>query len=163
MAISLPEQFNKKETNTLSFGPKKIIIGMETDLTGGGKGTSTTPELLNEYGYIRIPWPLRGSSRSFIDGDTFKVSNVEVPRIPPQLVGVIDSDKKFTIYVNGVNIPAPKWSSEVSGSDLYINFNTGSLSEGGVYPTDLLSTTSSLGYILENTDEFGITGKFIEL
>ena len=76
---------------------------------------------------------------------------------------MIDSDKKFTIYVNGVNIPTPKWSSEVSGSDLYINFNTGSLSEGGVYPTDLLSTTSSLGYILENTDEFGITGKFIEL
>ena len=163
-AYLLPEQFNKKETNTLSFGPKKIIIGMETDLTGGGKGTSTTPELLNEYADTLEYLALRGSaSGSFIDADTFKVSNVEVPRIPPQLVGVIDSDKKFTIYVNGVNIPAPKWSSEVSGSDLYINFNTGSLSEGGVYPTDLLSTTSSLGYILENTDEFGITGKFIEL
>ncbi len=163
-AYLLPEQFNKKETNTLSFGPKKIIIGMETDLTGGGKSTSTTPELLNEYADTLEYLALRGSaSGSFIDADTFKVSNVEVPRIPPQLVGVIDSDKKFTIYVNGVNIPAPKWSSEVSGSDLYINFNTGSLSEGGVYPTDLLSTTSSLGYILENTDEFGITGKFIEL
>ena len=79
---------------------------METDLTGGGKGTSTTPELLNEYSDTLEYLTLRGStSGSFIDGDTFKVSNVEVPRIPPQLVGVIDSDKKFTIYVNGVNIP----------------------------------------------------------
>jgi len=37
------------------------------------------------------------------------------------------------------------------------------LQEGGTYPTDLITTINDLGYILESTDEIGVTGKFIEL
>ena len=50
-----------------------------------------------------------------------------------------------------------------SNDEIIFNLATGSLSVGGVYPADLQSTQTELGYILENTDEFGITGKFIEL
>jgi hypothetical protein len=46
--------------------------------------------------------------------------------------------------------------------EIVFSFATGSLSEGGSYPDDLQSTDTHLGYILENTDEFGVTGKFIE-
>ena len=47
--------------------------------------------------------------------------------------------------------------------EIIFNFSTGSLSVGGSYPANLISTENDLGYILENTDEFGITGKFIEV
>ena len=165
-AYLLPEKFNKKPTNQLSFGPKKIIIGMETDLTGGGSNgvVSAKPELINEYADVLNYLSLRGSSSgSYLDDDTFIVSNVEIPKVPPSLVDSFDEDRKYNIYINGVNIPSAKWTTEVSGSNLLVNFNTGSLSEGGVYPTDLVTTTTELGYNITGSDEFGITGKFIEL
>ena len=137
---------------------------METDLTGGSGNGFTTPKLINEYSDILDYLALRGSaSGSFVDADTFKVSNVEVPQIPPYLVDSFDLDKRFSIYINGVKISSQKWSTEVDGSDLLINFSTGSLAVSGSYPADLVTTATDLGYILENTDEFGITGKFIEL
>ena len=43
-------------------------------------------------------------------------------------------------------------------NEIYFNFSTGSLDGDG----NLISNTTDLGYVLENTDEFGITGKFIE-
>lgn len=165
-AYLLPEKFNKKPTNQLSFGPKKIIIGMETDLTGGGSNgvVSAKPELINEYADVLNYLSLRGaSSGSYLDDDTFVVSNIEVPKVPPSLIDSFDEDRKYNIYINGVNIPSAKWTTEVSGSNLLVNFNTGSLSEGGVYPTDLVTTTTELGYNITGSDEFGITGKFIEL
>lgn len=163
-AYLLPEKFNKKKTNEISFGPKKVIVGMEADLTGGGQSGFTTSKLINEYSDILDYLALRGSaSGSFIDGDTFKVSNVEVPIIPPQLIGSFDLDKKFNIYINGVRISSRKWNTQIDGTDLLINFNTGSLPVSGSYPDDLITTDNDLGYILENSDEFGITGKFIEL
>ena len=162
-AYLLPEQFNKQKTNELTFGPKRIVLGLETDLTGG-QSVPTTAAMINEYSDVMDYLALRGSaSGSFVDADTFKLSNVDVPLVPPSLVDAFDADKKFSMYINGVRIPSKKWTTNVSGSDMYITFNTGSLPVSGSYPDDLLSTTSSLGYILENTDEFGITGKFIEL
>ena len=54
----LPEKFNKKPTNILSFGPKKVIIGQETDLTGG-KNKYSEQSLLNEYSDT-LEYDLRG-------------------------------------------------------------------------------------------------------
>ena len=162
-AYLLPEQFNKKDTNILSFGPKRIVIGLETDMTGG-ELTYTEPKMINEYADILNYLALRGSSSgSYLDDDTFEVKNVEVPHTPPSLVSSFDNTRRFNIYVNGVQIPSAKWSTEVSGSSLLVNFNTGSLSEGGSYPDDLVTTATELGYHLTGSDEFGITGKFIEL
>ncbi len=162
-AYLLPEQFNKKDTNILSFGPKKIVIGLETDMTGG-ELTYTKPKMINEYADILNYLSLRGaSSGSYLDDDTFEVKNVDVPHTPPSLVNSFDNTRRFTIYINGVQIPTAKWNTEVSGSSLLVNFNTGSLSEGGEYPTDLVTTATELGYHLTGSDEFGITGKFIEL
>ena len=104
-AYLLPEQFNKKETNILSFGPKKIVIGLETDMTGG-ELTYTKPKMINEYADILNYLSLRGaSSGSYLDDDTFEVKNVEVPQTPPSLVSSFDNTRRFTIYINGVNVP----------------------------------------------------------
>ena len=158
-AYLLPEKFNKKPTNILSFGPKKVIIGQETDLTGG-KNKYSEQSLLNEYSDTLEYMALRGAtSGSLVDADTFKIANVEVPPVPPSLSSSFTKDQKFNVYINGLKIPHTKWDTEVSGSDLLFNFTSGSLDGEG----NLVATSTDLGYELDNNDEFGVTGKFIEL
>ena len=170
-AYLLPEQFDNESTHKKSLRPKKVVWGTETDLTGLGKGGSVTnsqleKQLYNEYSDIIDFMSIRGSKEAtFVDADTVKLENVELPKLPPDLVGVFDTNDWFRVYINGVFIPNAKYSYTGSYEDneIYFNFSTGSLSVGGTYPDDLQSTSNDLGYILENDDEFGITGKFIEL
>jgi hypothetical protein len=168
-AYLLPEQFDNQSTHKKSISPKKVVWGTETDLTGLNQGgvTNSTVEkrLYNEYSDIIDFMSIRGSQQAtFVDADTFKLSNVELPKLPPELNGVFDTNDWFRVYINGVFIPHHKYSytGSYGNSEIEFNFSTGSLSVGGSYPDDLQSTQTDLGYILENTDEFGVTGKFIE-
>jgi hypothetical protein len=109
---------------------------------------------------------IRGSQEAtFVDADTVKLENVELPKLPPELNGVFDTNDWFRVYINGVLIPHTKYSytGSLIENEIYFNFSTGSLEVSGSYPTDLISSPTDLGYILESDDEFGITGKFIEL
>ena len=169
-AYLLPEQFDNESTHKKSISPKKVVWGLETDLTGldGGNVTNSSvkKKLVNEYSDVIDFIAVRGSIQgSFVDADTMKISGVELPKLPPELIGTFNEDEWFRVYVNGVIIPKAKYNYvyQDSTDEVYFNFATGSLSVGGVYPADLQSTQTELGYILENTDEFGITGKFIEL
>ena len=170
-AYLLPEQFDNETTHKKSLRPKKVVWGTETDLTGLGRGGSVTnsqleKQLYNEYSDIIDFMSIRGSQEAtFVDADTVKLQNVELPKLPPDLVGVFDTNDWFRVYINGVFIPNSKYSYTGSYGDneIYFNFSTGSLSVSGSYPDDLQSSATDLGYILESDDEFGITGKFIEL
>lgn len=170
-AYLLPEQFDNETTHKKSLRPKKVVWGTETDLTGLRKGGSVTnsqieQQLYNEYSDIIDFMSIRGSQEgTFVDADTFKLTNVELPKLPPDLVGVFDTNDWFRVYINGIFVPNTKYSytGSYSENEIYFNFNTGSVTEGGIYPDDLQSSETDLGYILESTDEFGITGKFIEL
>ena len=149
--------------------PKKVIWGTETDLTGlnGSSSTNSSIEkkMYNEYSDIIDFMSIRGSQEAtFVDADTIKLENVELPKLPPELNGVFDVTDWFRVYVNGVFVPSTKYSytSSYANNEIVFNFSTGSLSVGGSYPDDLVSTTTDLGYILESDDEYGITGKFIE-
>lgn len=167
-AYLLPEQFDNESTHKKSIIPKKVVWGTETDLTGlnGGEVPFSKQTLYNEYSDVIDFMSIRGSKEAtFIDADTFKLTNVELPKLPPELEGVFNVSDWFRIYINGVFVPTAKYSytGSYSTNEIIFNFATGSLSVGGTYPTDLQSTQTELGYILENTDEFGITGKFKEL
>jgi hypothetical protein len=167
-AYLLPEQFDNESTHKKSIVPKKVVWGTETDLTGlnGGEVPFSKQTLYNEYSDVIDFMSIRGSKEAtFIDADTFKLTNVELPKLPPELEGVFNVSDWFRIYINGVFVPTAKYSytGSYSTNEIIFNFATGSLSVGGTYPTDLQSTQTELGYILENTDEFGITGKFKEL
>lgn len=168
-AYLLPEQFDNETTHKKSLTPKKVVWGTETDLTGLGSnvtGRTVEKQLYNEYSDVIDFMSIRGSQEAvFVDADTIKLTNVELPKLPPELVGVFDTSDWFRVYINGVFIPNTKYSytGSYSDSEIELNFSTGSVSEGGVYPDNLESSTTDLGYILENTDEIGVTGKFIEL
>ena len=167
-AYLLPEQFDNESTHKKSITPKKVVWGTETDLTGlnGGEVPFSKQTLYNEYSDVIDFMSIRGSKEgTFIDADTFKLTNVDLPKLPPELDGVFNLKDWFRIYINGVFIPSEKYSytGSYSNNEIEFNFLTGSLSVGGSYPDDLQSSQTELGYILENTDEFGVTGKFKEL
>tara|TARA_A200000159_G_C7335135_1_gene344746 strand:+ start:1021 stop:2181 length:1161 start_codon:yes stop_codon:yes gene_type:complete len=167
-AYLLPEQFDNEKTHKKSFTPKKVVWGLETDLTGlsGGNITNSTvkKQLYNEYSDVIDFMSIRGSHRTtFVDADTVKLENVELPKLPPELDGVFNVEDWFRVYINGVFIPNGKYTYEYNAPEIYFNFSTGSVSDGGTYPDDLQSTSTDLGYILSGSDEIGITGKFIEL
>ena len=169
-AYLLPEQFDNESTHKKSISGKKVVWGLETDMTGldGGNVTNSTikKKLMNEYSDAIDFISIRGSKQgSFVDADTMKLTSVEQPKLPPELIGTFNEDEWYRVYINGVLIPKAKYNVvyQDNTDEIYFNFSTGSLSEGGTYPTDLQSTTTDLGYILENDDEFGVTGKFIEL
>jgi len=157
-AYLLPEQFDNRSTHKKSFSAKKVVWGLETDLTGlGGSSTNniSKQKMYNEYSDIIDFMSVRGSKQAvFVDADTFKLTNVELPKLPPELNGVFDASDWFRVYINGVFIPSTKYSYTNSyvNNEIIFNFSTGSS-----------ASTTDLGYILENTDEFGVTGKFIEL
>ena len=166
-AYLLPEQFDNESTHKKSITPKKVVWGVETDLTGGGGTPSLAKQsLYNEYSDVIDFMSIRGSQRAtFVDADTAKITNVELPKLPSELNGVFDTKDWFRVYLNGVFVPSTKYSytGSYGSNEITFNFPTGSLSVGGSYPADLIATSTELGYILENTDEIGITGKFIEL
>jgi hypothetical protein len=167
-AYLLPEQFNNETTHKKSLTPKKVVWGLETDLTGlsGGNGTNSEvkKKMYNEYADIIDFMSIRGSKQTiFVDADSVKLTSVDKPKLPPELDGVFNTDDWFRVYVNGVYIAHQKYNYEEVGTEITFNFNTGSLSEGGTYPTDLVSSDVALGYIISSSDEVGITGKFIEL
>ena len=164
-AYLLPEQFDNETTHKKSIKPKKVVWGTETDMTGGEISFSKQ-KLYNEYSDVIDFMALRGSQEAtFVDADTVKLTNVELPKLPPELDGVFNVNDWFRVYINGVFVPHTKYSytGSYGTNEIVFNFSTGSLSEGGTYPDDLQSSTTDLGYILENDDEYGITGKFKEL
>jgi hypothetical protein len=164
-AYLLPEKFDNEPTTRKSLSPKRVVWGVETDLTGRRINMSDQ-SMYNEYSDVIDFMSIRGSEEStYVSPDTVKLTNVKLPKRPPELSDVITDDDYFRVYINGVFIKPEKYEyTDTSGSnEIQFTFNTGSVSPGGSYPDDLISTTGSLGYIIEPTDEVGITGKFIEL
>ena len=160
-AYLLPEQFDNERTHKKVIGPKKVVFGTETDLTGKSLNMGQQ-SLDSEYADVIDFMSIRGSQdATFIDADSVKLTNVELPVLPPQLVGVFDVDDWFRVYINGVLIPYSKYNytSQKTSNEITFNFGTGSLDGDG----RLVATATELGYILESGDEFGITGKFLEL
>ena len=145
-AYLLPEKFDNQPTTIKTLSPKKVVWGVETDLTGNSQSTT---KLYNEYSDVIDFMTIRGSVQAvFVDTNTFKLQNVELPKLPPELRGSFNEDDWFRVYVNGVYVPASKYTYSFDYSLSEITFEV---------------NTTDLGYILEITDEIGVTGKFIEL
>ena len=157
-AYLLPESFNNEPTTKKSLSTKKVVWGLEWDLTGGGStGTNSQVEkkMYNEYSNIIDFMSVRGSQEgTFVDADSVKLTNVEFPKLPPELSESFNEDDRFRVYINGVLIPTAKYAytSSYVDNEITFNFNTGSA----------ISATE-LGYEIDSGDEIGITGKFIEL
>jgi hypothetical protein len=143
-AYLLPEKYADTPTVKKEYSAKRLVLGIETDLTG--TPFTTNINLYNEYSNIIDFIAIRGSQLAqFVDGVTAKLTNVELPILPPELVGSFDTLNWFRVYINGVFITPDAYT--------YV-YNSGSKE---------IVFTFTLPFQLDGNDEIGITGKFLEL
>ena len=153
-AYLLPETYDEKPTVKKSFTPKKVVWGVETDLTGT---TFTNPNIYNEYQNVIDFVAIRGSKDAvYVSGTTAKLTNVELPIIPNELIGVFDTRNWFSVYINGLFITSDAYTYAFNGTtnEILFTFDLTKVFEQG---------SNSIVNTLEAVDEISITGKFIEL
>lgn len=156
-AYLLPDKFDNQSTTKKSFSPKKVVWGVETDLTGATHMSNSSKNVMvyNEYADILDFITIRGSYQgTFVSSDTITLDNVKIPECPPELRNSFDTANWFRVYINGVLIPSAKYEYTYNVENKDVTF---------VFNTNTPVSNTQLGYILENTDEFYVTGKFIEL
>ena len=153
-AYLLPETYDDKPTVRKSFTPKKVVWGVETDLTGM---RFSNPNIYNEYQNVIDFVAIRGSKDAVrVDDTTAKLTNVELPILPQELVGTFDTRNWFRVYINGLFITPDAYTFNFNGStnEIYFTFDLTKVFE---------QASNSIVNVLENDDEISITGKFIEL
>jgi hypothetical protein len=166
-AYLLPETYDEKPTVKKSFTPKKVVWGIETDLTGM---RFSNPNIYNEYQNVIDFVAIRGSKDVNInkslypdetaDGVTNKFSyfyldNVELPILPQELRGTFDTKGWFRIYINGVFITPNGYTYTFNGTQNRILFKLDN--------TQAFESEGPLTNVLDTEDEVSVTGKFIEL
>lgn len=145
-AYLLPEMHGKKPVVKQDYSKKRVVFGIETDLTGGGSGF-TSPSLYNEYAQVIDFVAVRGSQMAtFVNSTTVKLINVKKPILPSELVGSFDIVNWFRIYINGDFISPSVYTYSYNGTLNEITF-----------------TFTSLSFAIDAEDEVAITGKFQEL
>jgi hypothetical protein len=156
-AYLLPEKFDNESTTKKSISPKKVVWGLETDLTGATHTDYTAKNQLvyNEFSDVIDFITIRGSyPGTFVSSDTMTLNNVAIPICPPELRNSFDDTNWFRVYINGVYIAPSRYNYTYDVDNHSVSF---------VFNTNAPASATQLGYILENTDEFYVTGKFIEL
>jgi hypothetical protein len=143
-AYLLPETFNEKPTMQKSFSAKRVVFGLETDLTGD---LFTGATLYNEYSNVIDFVAVRGSQMAeFVNTTTVKLTNVKKPLLPSELIGVFNTDEWFKVYINGDFISNSFYTYSYNGATKEIIFSF-----------------TNLNFALDALDEISITGKFEEL
>jgi hypothetical protein len=145
-AYLLPEMHGKTPVVKQDYSKKRVVFGIETDLTGGDTGF-TSPTLYNEYAQVIDFVAVRGSQMAeFVNSNTVKLVNVKKPILPSELVGAFDIVNWFRIYING----------DFISPSLYTYTYNGTLNE-------ITFTFTGLTFAVDAEDEVAITGKFQEL
>lgn len=143
-AYLLPELFDEKPTVRKSFTTKRVVFGVETDMTGE---LFANPNIYNEYQDVIDFVAIRGSQEAEVkDKDTVEITNVFQPTLPPELVGSFDKKNWYQVYVNGEFKEPELYEYEYDGNNNRVQFD---------FP--------GLGFDLDSDDEVVITGKFREL
>ena len=143
-AYLLPETYDEKPQVKKSFTPKKVVWGVETDLTGT---TFTNPNIYKEYQNVIDFVAIRGSQQAIVvDNDTVRLDNVRLPILPSELIGSFDTKNWFRVYINGEFKEPEFYSYSFDGTNNIIAFNF-----------------TGLGFSLDVEDEVAITGKFQQL
>jgi hypothetical protein len=144
-AYLLPETFDDKPTVKKSFTPKKVVWGIETDLTGT---SFSNPNIYNEYQSV-IDFVATRSSQSggFVDYRTITLSNVRLPILPVELIGSFDTLNWFRVYVNSEFKPSTTYTYSFNGTtnEIVFIFN------------------ATLGFELDANDEVDVVGKYEQL
>lgn len=139
-AYLLPDAFDNKPVVKKEFSYKKIVVSVETDLSGN---LLSNPTSYGEYQNVIDFIAIRGAKEAeWISSTSVRLTNVDLPILPNELIGTFDSENWFGVYINGRQISSAYYSYTHDGDNIIFVFN-------------------DIAPIL-NTDTTSITGKFIE-
>jgi hypothetical protein len=143
-AYLLPETFDNKPVVKKEFSKKRVVFGVETDLTGN---LFTNPSIYNEYAQVIDFIGIRGSQMAeYVSPVTVRLRGVKQPILPQELIGAFDTLNWFRVYVNSDFVSPSYYTYEYNGGNNSITF-----------------TFHNLPFSIESTDEVAITGKFQQL
>jgi hypothetical protein len=143
-AYLLPETHAKKPVVKKEFSKKRIVFGIETDLTGN---LFNNPSVYNEYAQVIDFVAVRGSQMAeFVNTTTAKLIGVKKPILPSELIGIFDTDNWFRIYINGEFISPTYYTYSYNGTT-----------------NEIIFSFNNLTFDLDSNDEIAITGKFQEI
>jgi hypothetical protein len=143
-AYLLPETYDDKPTVKKSFTPKKVVWGVETDLSGQ---MFTNPNIYNEYQSVIDFVAIRSSQRAeFTNSTIVKLTNVRLPVLPVELIGSFDTANWFRVYINSEFKPSTTYTYSFNGTD-----------------NEIIFTFDGLGFDLDANDEVDIVGKYEQL
>lgn len=142
-AYILPDRYANLPTMKKEYSVKKLVFGVETDMSGE---LFNRTSLYNEYQNVIDFIAIRGSQiAEFVNGNTVKLTNVQLPFLPDELVGTFDTTNWFRVYINGVFISPSSYEYQY------------------IMETNEIVFTFNLPYQIQSEWEVAITGKFIEL
>lgn len=143
-AYLLPDKYANAPVTRKSLSPKRVVVGVETDLDGN---LFTNTSLYNEYQNVIDFVAIRGSQMAeYVSGTSVKLTNVKLPILPQELVGSFDTNNWFRVYINGVYYTYDYYTYTYNPS-----------------AKEIIFTFTGLPFQIQSDWEVAITGKFIEL
>jgi hypothetical protein len=136
-AYLLPDEFAKKPVVGKSYSPKRIIVGMETDLTGENSDNSS----LSTYASTNS-----SDIAQFVNATTAKLTNVFLPVLSTPNNNETDTHNIFTIYIDGKFVNNINYTYSYDGALKEISF-----------------TFNGLSSDLDETNEILVFGKYKKL
>ena len=145
-AYLLPEQYAGTPTVKKTLTPKRVVWGVETDLSGN---VFTNPNLYNQYQAVLDFIAIRSSQRVLpgdISSNAVVIRNVRVPILPNELIGSFDVTSWFRVYINSEFKPSSIYTYSYDSANKTVTF-----------------VFNDLGFDLDSEDEVDVVGKFEQL
>ena len=143
-AYLLPETFDNQPVVKKELSAKKVVFSIETDLSGN---LLSNPTSYGEYETVMEFIAIRGAKEAiYMDIARVKLTGVELPVLPSELIGTFDTEHWFSIYINGNLISPIYYTYTYNATVNEITFNF-----------------IDLPYAINGPDTIYITGKFIEI
>ena len=143
-AYLLPETFDNQSVVKKELTTKKVVFSIETDLSGN---LLSNPTSYGEYQNVIDFIAVRGAKEAeYINTTSIKLTGIEIPTLPNELIGTFDVEHWFSIYING-NLISPIYYTYIYG----------------VSANEVTFTFADLPFDIQSTDVVYITGKFIEI
>ena len=160
-AYLLPEHYADIPLVKKEYSPKRVIVGVEVDMSGEKLGRLVSTEWQDVIDYIGL-----NSSKmaEYVNQTTAVLKQVTLPDIPNELDGSFDTNKKFNVYINGFLVSPVGYNVvfDPELNEITFNFVLPLLYED----IQLYYDNTPVAYhdddelIIREADEITITGKF---
>lgn len=143
-AYLLPEHYADIPLVKKEYSPKRVVIGVELDISGDRLGRLISNKWQDVIDFIG----LSGSKLAeYVNNTTAVLKKVHVPDIPEEMAETFDPNKRYNVYINGNLVKPEGYIAEYNPDTNEVTF---------VFTLPVMYDE----LILNEDDEIAVTGKF---